>query len=257
MLGVPKFRAVLESALAWIYPEKCRECEVSILSEPVRQDGVLPVNRFFCSDCWGKIEAIGAICCPVCALPFQSPAALSHSSSHVCGDCRTEPPYFSRAVTPYRYEGPLAKAIQLFKYNEQVALASPLADLLIGKLSDSTVDLVTAIPLHPVKLRSRSFNQSLMLAKKVARHFAWPFQVDVIRRTRETLPQVGLSKKARQKNIRGAFSVWDKEIISGKRILLIDDVYTTGATFREAAKVLRKSGAAEVIVAAPVRMVLE
>lgn len=252
MLGGLRLRASLECLLSWIYPEKCRQCDVAIHFSP-REDG--PPNRFFCSACWEKIEDIGVFCCPVCSYPFQSAVALSHSPDHVCGDCHADPPYFTKAFTPYRYEGALAKAIRLFKYEEQIVLAEPLVNLLIGPLAGLQIDLVVGIPLHPLKLRSRSFNQSLLLAKGVSRHFSWPFHVNVMRRTRETLPQVGLSKKARQKNMRSVFSVQEQKMILDKRVLLIDDVYTTGATLKEGAKVLRKAGAKEVFVAAPVRMI--
>lgn len=255
MFGGLKFSAVFEGLLTWIYPEKCRQCDVATHIGRESNCEVPPPNRFFCSDCWGEIEGIGPFCCPLCSFPFQSEAALSHSPNHVCGDCRADPPYFTKAVTPYRYEGALAKAIQLLKYEEQVALATPLSALLIDALAGMKIDLVTGIPLHPAKLRSRSFNQSLLLAKKVAQHFSWSFQVAVMRRIRETMPQVGLSKKARQKNVRGVFSVQQQKMISGKRVLLVDDVYTTGATLKEGAKVLIKAGAKEVIVAAPVRMI--
>lgn len=252
MLGGLNLQASLERLLSWIYPEKCRQCDVAIHFSS-GEDG--PSRRFFCSACWNKIEGIGVFCCPVCSYPFQSAAALSHSPGHVCGDCHADPPYFTKAFTPYRYEGVLAKAIRLLKYEEQVALAEPLVDLLIGELSGLKIDFVVGIPLHPLKLRSRSFNQSLLLAKGVSRHFSWPFHVGVMRRTRETLPQVGLSKKARQKNMRGVFFVQEQEMILDKRVLLIDDVYTTGATLKEGAKVLMKAGAREVFVAAPVRMI--
>lgn len=252
MFGEARFRASLESLLPWIYPEKCRQCDVSILFS--RKEG--SCNRFFCSDCWQGIEDIGVSCCPVCSYPFQSAAALSHSPTHVCGDCRADPPYFTKAFTPYRYEGALVKAVQLLKYEEQVALAKPLVHLLTGALAglNLDLDLVMGIPLHATKLRSRSFNQSLLLAKGVSRFFSWPFHVDTMCRTRETLPQVGLSKKERQKNMRGVFSVCKPKRVVGQRVLLIDDVYTTGATLKEGAKVLKKAGAKEVFVAAPVRM---
>ncbi len=246
-------RVSLEYLLSWIYPEKCRECGV-LIQRLQSSDPAVVQNRFFCCDCWDKIEDIGPRYCPVCSHPFQSAAALSHSPTHVCGDCRRDPPYFTKAITPYRYEGALIKAVQLFKYEEQVALAKLLSDLLLGALTGLKIDVVMGIPLHPKKLRSRSFNQSVLLAKRLALHFSWPLYVDVMSRTRETLPQVGLSKKARQKNIRGVFSVQRPEQISGQCVLLVDDVYTTGATLKEGAKTLRKAGAKEVFVAAPVRM---
>ncbi len=254
MFGALRLRASLKSFLSWVYPEKCRECQVDIHDPVESSDQSVSLNCFFCRDCWGKIKAIGVSRCPVCSYPFRSDAALSHSPAHICGDCRLDPPHFTKAFTPYRYEGALIKAVQLFKYEAQVALAKPLAALLIGELADLKIDVVTGIPLHPKKLRSRSFNQSILLAKKLSLHFSWPLSVDILCRTRETSPQVELSKKARQKNVQGVFAVREKKRVRGKCVLLIDDVYTTGATLKAGAKVLKKAGAKEVFVAAPVRM---
>src|SRR5581483_7304485 len=102
--------------------------------------------------------------CPLCAAPFPSEVALAHSPDHHCGECRESPPPFARAIVPFVYEGTLAKAIQSFKYNRQNALAAPLARLLRPDLETVAVDRVMAVPLHPRRLRSREFNQSLLLA---------------------------------------------------------------------------------------------
>jgi ComF family protein len=134
-------------------------------------------------------------------------------------------------------------------------LAIPLARLLLGDLERLQVDRVLAIPLHPKRLRSREFNQSLLLAEQLSRLLSLPLLIDVMRRDRETPPQVGLSKRERKKNIRRAFSVTAPRLIQNQRVLLIDDVYTTGATLREGAKSLISAGAKEVVVAAVARMV--
>lgn len=253
--GIKKFLSI-ETVLRCVYPEKCRCCEAFIPPAETDPSQRTAANRFFCLTCWGKITLLSVPSCPVCGSPFPSEAALSHSPEHLCGECREDPPYFSRAITPYRYEGALAKAIQLLKYERQVVLATSLAALLTTKLAPLELDLVTAIPLHVSKLRQREFNQSLLVAKEVSRCLAKPLAVDVMTRNCETKPQVGLSKKARQKNMRHVFSIHRQKKIFGKRILLIDDVYTTGATLKEAAKTLIKAGAQEVIVAAPARMLL-
>lgn len=256
MFGGVKKLLWVETVLRFVYPEKCRCCEAFIHPAETDSNQKSPENRFFCLSCWGKITPLSGPSCPVCAFPFPSEVALFHSPGHLCGECREAPPYFSKAITPYRYEGALAKAVQLLKYERQVVLATSLAALLMTKLAPLEIDLVTAIPLHVSKLRQREFNQSLLVAKEVSRRLAKPLAVDVMIRNRETEPQVGLSKKARKKNMRHVFSIQRQKRVFGKRILLIDDVYTTGATLKEAAKTLIKTGAQEVIVAAPTRMVL-
>ncbi len=113
-----------------------------------------------------------------------------------------------------------------------------------------------AIPLHPARLRSREFNQSLLLARQIGMSLSLPYFIDAMIRTRKTPPQVGLSRKERDENIKGAFEVTQPNKIKEQRILLVDDVYTTGATLKEGAKTLMHAGAKEVFVATIARMVL-
>ncbi|MFQ5598189.1 MAG: ComF family protein [Nitrospiria bacterium] len=258
--GASQWISSLSRLLDIIYPSPCPYCQRRIRPDNSKNksknktalDTVVP----FCSVCWGKVRRLEGAQCPRCGAPFRSQTTLSHSPDHCCGDCRKDPPFFSRAITPYLYEGPLAKAIQLMKYQKRSQFAGPLAALLFDALQSTEIDLVMAIPLHPKKLRAREFNQSLLLAKGISRRLKRPLAIDGIRRVRDTLPQVGLSKTKRIKNIHRAFCVVDPHIIAGRSILLIDDVYTTGATLREGARILMKSGANNVIVAAPSRMVL-
>lgn len=247
MLGIAdRWSRSLKKILDLIYPRACVHCDLPISDE----GSALP----FCAGCWKTIRPLTGPHCPVCATPFPSAEALSHSPDHHCGECRERRPAFSRAITPYSYEGILAKAIQRFKYQKQTALAGPLADLLIEALTAVEFDLVTPIPLHPDRLRAREFNQSLLLARRIARFSRVPFLIDALDRSRDTPPQVGLSRKEREQNVRRAFHLSDSKPIQGKRILLVDDVYTTGATLREGAKILIKGGAREVMVAAVARM---
>lgn len=256
---VPSFKDLLNL----IYPGVCLQCGIAIQrTRPRRPEGwgagddsALNTPHDFCPPCWGSIRRLEGPACPVCASPLASEAALSHSPGHRCGDCRENPPAFSFALTPFSYEGALAKAIHSFKYKNHPRLAAPLVHLFIDDLASLQVDTVMAIPLHHTRLREREFNQSLLLAKQVSRLLSIPLRIDAMQRIRETPPQVGLSRKARKKNIHRAFQVRHPEFIQDERILLIDDVYTTGATLREGAKTLIRSGAKNVVVAALARMV--
>lgn len=240
----PRF---LKKLLDLIYPRTCVHCDRSITDET----SDLP----YCRGCWETIRPLTGPQCSICATPFPSPSALSHSPDHHCAECREDIPAFSRAFTPYPYEGILADAIQRFKYQKQTSLAAPLAGLIMEKLTTVQFDLVAAVPLHPTRLRTREFNQSLLLAQRIARFTQVPLLIDALNRSRDTLPQVGLSRKERAQNVRRAFHLSDPTPIKGKRILLVDDVYTTGATLREGSKILLKGGAKEVIVAAVTRMI--
>ena len=142
--------------------------------------------------------------------------------------------------------------VHALKYRDNPHLALMMAAWMLrasdGMLDDA--DAIAAIPLHPTRLVSRRFNQSAELARHVARLSETPFLPGLIRRRKRTTQQVGLSKTARQDNVRGAFALAPnhEDKIFGKRIILIDDVYTTGATVSAAARLLKREGAAEVSV---------
>jgi ComF family protein len=162
------------------------------------------------------------------------------------------PTPFSDAVTPFFYQGAAAAAVQHLKYDKKTTLAAPMAERLMPHLSPiaAEIDRVIAIPLHPSRLRVREFNPSLLLARHLTRALGLPLSIDDLIRTRATPPQVGLSAEERQENVRGAFAVAHPEAIRGKRLLLLDDVYTTGATLREGKRTLIEAGGSAVTLAA-------
>jgi ComF family protein len=142
---------------------------------------------------------------------------------------------------------PLQHAIRLFKYQGKVSLAAPLAALMIARLPPlDSIDVIIPVPLHIQKLREREFNQSLLLADHIGRHLDIPVIYTNLVRTAPTPAQTTLSRKSRQKNLRRAFAVRRPDAIVNKRVLLIDDVFTTGTTVNECAKALRKAGSADV-----------
>ena len=115
-------------------------------------------------------------------------------------------------------------------------------------LDQCPADLIIPVPLHPKRLRWRGFNQSVLLARQVSREYAIPLDPFVVYRNKETPPQTQLTEDERRKNVRGAFSLNDQKSVKGKRILLIDDVYTSGATVNECSRALKRGGAKEVYV---------
>ena len=231
---------ILDTILHWVFPMDCAAC-----GHPAA-DRRLP---FFCRACWNSIRPIEGPVCPQCGQPFNSPIALAYSPEHRCRACRQKPPRFDRALTPYRYEGLLEQAIRLFKYRRKDALAAPLADLMLAWVDRlPPVDLVMPVPLHPSRLRVREFNQSLLLADRVARRLGLPLSFDSLARVRPTRPQTELDRAGRVRNVRRAFAVRDPDGLEGRRILLVDDVLTTGATVNDCARALRRAGAESVIV---------
>ena len=209
-----------------------------------------PAQGAFCAGCFGTLYRVVPPLCPCCGLPFP----MSAEASHFCEDCIVSPPPFSVARALGRYEGSLLDAIHLFKYHQKVAVGEALGRMMAqaayDTLSLGTYSLVIPVPLHPKRLRERGFNQSLILAREVARQHAIPLDFLTLRRRVHTEAQVRLAGKERTMNVRGAFAVAvkDRDTVNRRRILLIDDVYTTGSTVMECSKVLMRSGAREVAV---------
>lgn len=182
--------------------------------------------------------------------------SLRHSPTHLCGACRKSKPAYTEAWSLYPYVPPLREAICLFKYSGKVALADALAELLIRAFpAVPAADLVMPVPLHPTRLREREFNQSLLLAERLSRWLRIPLSFANLVRVRATEAQTRLRRSARLKNLRQAFQVWRPQEVAGKRVLLIDDVWTTGTTVNECAKALRRAGTGHVFALTVARAV--
>ena len=236
----------------WLYPPRCRACSDSIHGEDA---------AYFCASCRGHIELVLHPLCSVCGQPYPDAAG----DDHVCALCLSRPPHFIQAQAWACYpreestEHPLRRVIQRFKYGRKVSLGRPLGQLL-GRgchefLSSCPVDLIIPVPLHPKRLRWRGFNQSVLLARQVCRLYNVPMDALLLYRNRETPPQTQLSEDERRRNMRGAFSLNPHKSVKNQRILLVDDVYTSGATVNECSRMLKKGGAAAVYVVTLARAV--
>jgi len=227
------------SLLSLILPARCHTCRQNLRDED---------NPCFCRSCWETISLIDGPCCPRCGKPFASGAALSHSPGHLCGDCREKPPRFDRAVAAGWYEGVLAEAIHLFKYRGKTLLARPLGSLLVNAMDRlPRLDGLVPVPLHPSRLREREFNQALLMCDYLSAGSGLPV-IQGLERTRGTPPQIGLAHSARRGNVRRAFFADRPERFEGRRIALVDDVFTTGATVNDCARALKQAGAEMVCV---------
>ena len=159
-----------------------------------------------------------------------------------CARCRLEQRRINRLFVPYAYTPPILQAVHRFKYANKRYLAADLAALAMSALpTDLRVDLVVPVPLAPSRARQRGYNQGRLLAAEVARRLDLPLDARVLIRLRDTPPQTSLPRARRLRNVRGAFRALRK--LSGARILLVDDVTTTGATLEAAARALRRRGA--------------
>jgi competence protein ComFC len=223
-------RVLISGFLNILYPSLCPVC-----GKPSDSWRYSPV----CSECWSQTGKYRGPACRVCALP------LSSEYSSVCGQCIKEKPQYSKALFFGLYDGVLAEAINQLKFHGLKRLSKPLGRFLLD-VDLPPFDGIVPVPLSLKGLRQRGFNQSLLLAIVVSRHFKAPLLMDILSKKKETPPQIGLSKKERLYNLRNAFET--KGDIESLRLLLIDDVMTTGATANECSRMLMKAGAKEVIV---------
>ena len=218
--------------LRLLFPESCPICK-----GPATEHRTSPI----CPACWKEISTYNGPSCKRCGKPMVSDVSI------ICGECIEDAPAFEWARSFGLYEGVLKDAINHFKYYGKKRLAKPISDFLL-KIDLPAVDAIVPVPMHHSKLKQREFNQSALLARELALKNKLPMPLNCLVKVRDTIPQVELGAKERAKNIKGAFKVRDRALVHGMRIALVDDVYTTGATVRECAKVLKRAGAKEVYV---------
>jgi ComF family protein len=242
MSSAPFWRAFVDFFL----PPKCPFC--GDLTDSFSSDRP-------CPSCLSRIKFFSPPRCPRCGIGFPSPS----DQDHLCSGCLNGEPPFAKARSLCPYEGLIAEIIPRFKFGGVASLAKPLG-ILLAEYRDpefpfSGIDLLIPVPLHIRRLRERGFNQSLLLAREVSRRRSIPLNFTALQRSRQTQPQTQLSGPQRQKNVRGAFEVRSAGVLVDKRVLLIDDVFTTGATVQECAKALLDAGAKSVDVLTLARVV--
>jgi ComF family protein len=218
-------RSAAVAARALVYPARCCACDSPCLE-----------GSAFCPSCALSLELLTAACAR-CGLPL-CPGTL-------CVSCLRSPPPYAAAHAPYLFGGALARAVRRLKWGRQPELAGQLGALLPAL----DADVVIPVPLHPRRLRERQFNQAAVLAFAAADagRLRAPIDVHALQRTRDTLPQTTLKPDDRKRNVRGAFSA-RRERIAGRRVLLLDDVVTTGATVAACTRALHSAGARQVVV---------
>jgi ComF family protein len=203
--------------------------------------------RPLCCGCAGELPW-NRCACPRCALPLPQPAPA-------CGRCLRRPPPFTAARAPLRYADPVDRWLGALKFHNSLAAGLLLAQLLDAEIADAMsalrFDAVLPVPLHRRRLRERGFNQALELLRPLAAARGWQVEPGLLRRERDTPHQIGLDALTRRRNLKGAFRA--DPVVAGARLLLFDDVITTGSTLREAAAELLDAGAAEVQVLAVAR----
>ncbi|MDH5523954.1 MAG: ComF family protein [Desulfobulbaceae bacterium] len=232
-----QLRNFFRSTLDLLLPPSCLACGKPLSSAQ---------KILFCASCAEQIPFITPPLCTCCGRPYPKAAG----DNHFCGLCLTDKRYFDRARAIFIYEAPFKKIIHSFKYQGQTAgLAGfRLLKQQLPHLDEvDAVDLIVPVPLHKKRLQARGFNQALLLARaffpKDGR-----ITTELLLRPGWTEPQTSFNGQARRKNLKNAFFVQKPQQVTNKKILLIDDVFTTGTTVNECARALKKAGAAEVMV---------
>ncbi|HTS16739.1 MAG TPA: ComF family protein [Verrucomicrobiae bacterium] len=207
-----------------------------------------------CPECLASAKPIEPPFCRQCASPFTG--AVS-GEMLTCGHCQHLHLNFSRAVCACRTEGVVRDCILRFKYNREMFFGPHLVDWLVGAaqrwIDWREVDAIVPVPLHPRKLRQREFNQAEYLADGLSRVVDVPVVKRNLRRAKDTPTQTKLDAEARMKNLRDAFGVRDESAFKGKRLVILDDVFTTGATMDSCAKTMKSAGARDVVAVAVAR----
>jgi ComF family protein len=227
-------------AVDLLFPPRCVACQ--------------GYGAWLCKDCLDDIEVILHPVCSRCGLPADGPViARGQSPPHtalVCGRCQKAPPQLDGLGAYAVHSGPLREAIRHFKYKDVRVLAAPLGKLMaegwaVLPPGDIEIDAIVPVPLHATRERERGYNQATLLARELGYHVGRPVVEDSLVRTRATIPQVGLGARERRANVRHAFQCASASL-AGSRALLIDDVYTSGATLEAASAALRNGGVSSV-----------
>jgi len=230
----------------FVFPPHCHVCR-SFIPEAGR--------LHICNSCRDTVQLISSPHCTVCAVPFH---CVGHN--HPCGSCSKESPAFDAARAAFVYDGPGRELIHNFKYEFKTHLRRPLALYVVEVLSEFVSthrpDVIIPVPLHSRRLRTRGFNQAVLIGEVLASEWGISMERSSMLRTRWTEPQINLAASQRRDNVKGAFAIKKPGSVKGKRILLLDDVYTTGSTVEECSKVLKKGGADEIIVITVARAIM-
>ena len=224
------FRAVADVVL----PPRCPGCGEIV-------DG----DDRFCAACFGDLQALGPPQCACCGLPLPHDG----DAAALCGACLADPPPFARARAPFAYGGPARQLVLALKHGRRLHLARMMARAMLRAAGDLPDDaIIVPVPSHRWRLWQRGFNQAATIAYHLARQSGRPLTVDAVDRIKPTPTTKGLGRRARQKNVAGAFRVARPEQIRGRTVVMVDDVMTTGATVSACAAKLIKAGARQVEV---------
>jgi ComF family protein len=238
--------AALRHAVDFALPPRCPSCGT-----------IVPKPHAFCLPCWQSLAFLGDPCCARCGLPFD----YETGAEAECGRCLADPPPFDRLRAAVAYGDTARKVALKLKYSGRPGVAETLAHFMARQLprvgGGEREALLVPVPLHRWRIWKRGYNQAGLIASALSRRSGIPAELDLLRRTRATPPLKGLGRRERALTVRGVFAVAkeDRPRLKGRHIILIDDVFTSGATAGACARTLRRAGARSVAVLTWARVV--
>jgi ComF family protein len=245
-----RIRSVLASLASVIFPAPCRIC-----GEILENVGALPV----CTKCWSEFAAVPKPICELCGRPFFVNAPNLAERNHLCQLCRRGTYTFDRARSYGIYNDAMHRAVLLLKHEEMAPFgrwfAERIAEIVLADPENLRADVVVPVPLHRARMRERRYNQAQMIAAPLARLLCLPCEPRALARIRPRPDKLILSRSERWKSVQGAYEASAGAKLKGRVILLVDDVFTTGATLDACARALRKAGVAKVIGVTAARVI--
>lgn len=237
-------RSAVRTVVDFALPPRCAGC------------GAITADQgTFCFDCWSGLDLLGPPCCAQCALPFDYPQGQDAQ----CGACLSAPPAYDRLRAAVAY-GELARTVALkLKYGRKPGVADTMAGFMLRHVDGDGSPLLCPVPLHRWRIWRRGYNQSALIAAALARRRPLEVVSDLLERVKRTPPLRGMNPAQRAPAVRGAFRIHPRRVsaVKGRTILLIDDVFTSGATASACARILKRAGAARVEVLCWARVLRE
>lgn len=233
---------LFEAAVSLLYPPVCTICGTRVRA-----------GEHLCDECGANAVRIVSPFCEKCSQPFEGSIGMTFT----CANCEHRTLHFDAAVAAYRGRGIVRQIIHEFKYGRQIHLRHLVARWLCAatedeRLRDRELDLIVPVPLHPTRQRERGFNQAMLIAELLSAKTAIPLK-PVLQRIRYTTTQTALDRAERMENLHNAFRLRKNADVRALRVLLVDDVLTTGSTLSECARVLKRAGARSVYAATAAR----
>lgn len=235
-----RFREALDALASVVFPAPCRICEATLDTA-----SRIPI----CRSCLAAMKPLSGPHCETCGRPFVSAqAATAHQPQ--CHACRRGVYGFDVARSYAAYDAAMVRAIMLLKYEDVRPLggwfAARLAEVVAAQAKELAADVVVPVPLHPARLRERGYNQAELIARPLARRLKLPLRSYLLVRTKPRPDKLRLTLRERWETVRGAYAVQERARVDKLRVLLVDDVFTTGATLDACSRALRRAGAGRV-----------